>query len=110
MEKTLQTSGLLTMLLFSTKTNKQTNKQKKETEKHFNSLNLESRKFGLKVHNGETKYTTNHADSEDILTDQEKIEKVTEFKYLRQTTHLKDTTKEEIYARIRAAWGCFGDK
>ena len=27
---------------------------------------------------------------------------------MRQTTHLKDTTKEEIYARIRAAWSCFG--
>ena len=51
---------------------------------------------------------TNHADSEDILIDQQKIEKVTEFKYLGQTTHLKDTTKEEIYARIRAAWSCFG--
>ena len=44
----------------------------------------------------------------DILIDQQKIEKVTEFKYLGQTTHLKDTTKEEIYARIRAAWSCFG--
>ena len=51
---------------------------------------------------------TNHADSEDILIDQQKIEEVTEFKYLGQTTHLKDTTNEEIYARIRAAWSCFG--
>ena len=51
---------------------------------------------------------TNHADSEDLLIDQQKIEKVTEFKCLGQTTHLKDTTKEEIYARIRAAWSCFG--
>ena len=51
---------------------------------------------------------TNYADSEDILIGQQKIEKVTEFKYLGQTTHLKDTTKEEIYARIRAAWSCFG--
>ena len=50
---------------------------------------------------------TNDADSEYILTDQEKIEKVTEFKYLGQTTHLKETTKE-TYARIRAAWSCFG--
>ena len=53
---------------------------------------------------------TNHADSEDILIDQQRIEEVTEFKYLGQTTHLKDTTKEEIYARIRAAWSCFGKK
>ena len=44
------------------------------------------------------KYMTNHADSEDILIDQQKIEKVTEFKYLGQTTHLKDTTKEVIIA------------
>ena len=50
---------------------------------------------------------TNHVDSEDIQIDQEKIEEVTEFKYLGQTTHLKNTTKEEIYARIRAAWSCF---
>ena len=27
---------------------------------------------------------------------------MTKFKYLGQTAHLKDTTKEEIYARIRA--------
>ena len=92
------------MLLFSTK---QQNKWKKE---HLNKLNSESLKVGLKIHKGKTKHMTNHADSEDILTDQQKIEKVTEFKYLGQTTHLKDTTKEEIYARIRAAWSCFGEK
>ena len=62
------------------------------------------------MHKGKTKYTTNHADSEDILTDQQKIEKVTEFKWLGQTTHLKDTTKEEIYARIKGACSCFGKK
>ena len=53
---------------------------------------------------------TNHADSEEILTDQQKMEKVTECKYFGQNTHPKDTTKEEIYARIRAAWSCFGRK
>ena len=61
-------------------------------EKHLNNLNSESLKVGLKIHKGKTKYMTNHADSEDILIDQQKIEKVTEFKYLGQTTHLKDTT------------------
>ena len=35
---------------------------------------------------------TNHADSEDMLIDQQKIEKVTESKYIGQTTHFKDTT------------------
>ena len=38
------------------------------------------------------------------------MEKVTNFKYVGQTTHLKDTAKEEIYARIRAAWSHFGKK
>ena len=62
-------------------------------EKHLNSLNSESLKVGL-IHKGKTKYMTNHADSEHILIDQEKIEKVTEYSYLGQTTHLKDTTEE----------------
>ena len=46
----------------------------------------------------------------DLLIDQQKIEKVAEFQCLGQTIHLKDITKEEIYARIRAAWSCFGKK
>ena len=86
------------------------NETTKQMEKHLNNLNSESLKVGLKIHKGNTKYMTNHADSEDILTDQQNMEKVTEFKYLGQSTHLKDTTKEEIYARIRAAWSCLGKK
>ena len=73
-------------------------------------MNSESLKVGLRMHKGKTKYMTIHADNEDILIDQQKNEKVTEFKYLGQTTHLKNTTKEEIYARIRAASSCFGKK
>ena len=79
-------------------------------EKHLNSLNSESLKVGLKIHKGKTKYMTNHANSEELLIDQQKKKKkkkVTEFKYLGQSTHLKDTTEEEIYASIRAAWSCF---
>ena len=81
-----------------------------EKRQFLNILNSESLKVDLKIHEGKTKYMANHADSEDIPTDQENIEKVTEFKYLGQTTHLKDTTKEEIYARIRAERSCFGKK
>ena len=77
-------------------------------EKHLNSLNSESLKVGLKIHKGKTKYMTTHADSEYMPTDRENIEKVTEFKYLGQTTHIKDTIKEEIFARIRAASNSFG--
>ena len=47
------------------------------------------------MHKGKTKYMINHADSGDILIDQGAIEKVTKFKYLGQTTNLKDTTKEK---------------
>ena len=82
------------MLLFSTK------KQNK-WEKHLNRLSTESLKVGHKVHEGEPKDMTSHADNED-KNDQERTEKVTKFKYLGQTTHLKDSTKE-IYVRIRAA-------
>ena len=84
------------------------NETTKQMEKHLNNFNSESLKVGFKIHKGKTEYMTNHADSEDILIDQHKIGKVTEFKYLGQTTHLKDTTKEEIYGRIRVAWSCFG--
>ena len=80
------------------------NETTKQMEKHLNNINSESLKVGLKIHKGKTKYTTNHADSEDILIDQQKIEKVTEFKYLGQTIHLEDTTKEEIYARMELFW------
>ena len=85
------------------------NETARQMEKHLNSLNSESLKVGLKIHKGKTKYMTNPADSGDILIDQQNIEKVTEFKYLGQNTHLKDTTKEVIYARIRAEWSCFGN-
>ena len=70
-------------------------------EIHLNSLNSESLKVGLKINRGKTTYTTNYTDSEDIQTDQDKIYKGTKLKYLGQTTFLKDTTQEEIYARQR---------
>ena len=41
-------------------------------KKKKNILNSESLKIGLKIHQGTTKYMTNHADSEDILTDRQK--------------------------------------
>ena len=67
----------------------------KQMEKHLNNLNSESLKVGLKIHKGKTKYMTNHADSEDILIDQQKIEKVTEFKYLDKPHTLKTPLKKK---------------
>ena len=81
---------------------------KKKT--HLNSLNSESLKVGLKIHKGKTKYMTNHADSEEILIDQQKIEKVAEFKYLGQNTHLKNTTKKKKYMPVSEQRGAVLEK
>ena len=92
------------------------NNKKTKHGKALNSLNSESLNTGLKRHKEQTKYLTNNADNEDILTEQEKKkrEKVTKFKYLGQTSdHTFDLRKEkkrEIYTRIIAAWICFGKK
>ena len=100
MGRTLQSYGLLTTLLFSTK-----NRNKWQIPKQSELRKSESWPRNTQR---KTKYMANHADSEDILI--KKKFKVTDFKYLGQNTHLKDTAKEEIYARIRAACVCFGKK
>ena len=60
------------------------------------------------MHKGKTKYMTNFETNETIQIEDEIIEKVKSYKYLGQTTHLKDTTKEELTCRVRAGWSCFG--
>ena len=65
-EKILQTSGLPTMLLFST------TKQKWKTLKQSELRKSES---WPKNTQGKTKYKTSHADSENILMDQKKMKK-----------------------------------
>ena len=44
-------------------------------ENHSNNLNTESLKVGLKIHKGKTKYKTNYTVGEDIVIDQEKLQK-----------------------------------
>ncbi|GFO28269.1 endonuclease-reverse transcriptase [Plakobranchus ocellatus] len=77
-------------------------------EEQLNVLNNISLESGLKMHQGKTKYMNNFESNKDITIDKEKIEKVESYKYLGQTTYLKDTTKEEVTCRIRAGWSCFG--
>ena len=79
-----------------------------EMEEQLNRLNKNSKNIGLKMHKGKTKYMTNFQNDQEIHIDSEKIEEVTNYKYLGQTTYLKDTTKEEVTCRIRAGWSCFG--
>ena len=79
-----------------------------EMEEQLNRLNKHSKNIGLKMYKGKTKYMTNFQNDQEIHIESEKIEEVTNYKYLGQTTFLKDTTKEEVTCRIRAGWSCFG--
>ncbi|KAK3803056.1 hypothetical protein RRG08_027978 [Elysia crispata] len=79
-----------------------------DMEEQLNKLNTLSLETGLRMHKGKTKYMTNFESNENIHIENEEIEKVNSYKYLGQTTHLKETTKEEVTCRIRAGWSCFG--
>ena len=80
----------------------------KDMETQLNDLNKESKKVGLKMHKGKTKYMTNVATDEKIFIEDQEIERVEEYKYLGQTLKLKDCSKEEVLKRIKAGWSCFG--
>ncbi|GFR93951.1 endonuclease-reverse transcriptase [Elysia marginata] len=82
----------------------------KSMEEQLSNLNKISLDSGLKMHKGKTKYMINFESHENIQIDKEKIEEVPNYKYLGQTTYLKETTKEEVTCRIRAGWNCFGKK
>ena len=62
----------------------------KDMETQLNDLNKESKKVGLKMHKGKTKYMTNVATDEKIFIEDQEIERVEEYKYLGQTLKLKD--------------------
>ena len=75
-------------------------------EKTSKQSELKNLKVDLKIHKGKTKYTTNNADSEDILLDQEtKWKKVTKFKYLAQTTQLQEKKSKPGSEQYRVALG-----
>ncbi|GFS25595.1 endonuclease-reverse transcriptase [Elysia marginata] len=80
----------------------------KSMEEQLNNLNKISLESGLKMHKGKTKYMINFESHENIQINKEKIEEVPNYKYLGQTTYLKETTKKEVTCRIRAGWNCFG--
>ena len=77
-------------------------------EIQFNKLNINSKKVGLKIHKGKTKYMTNFSELHTIRIENDDIEKVEEYKYLGQTLKMENTTKEEVMVRVKAAWRCFG--
>ena len=80
----------------------------KDMEVLLNDLNRESKKVGLKIHKGKTKYMTNYQTKDRIVIENEEIEKVDQYKYLGQTVKLENHTREEVMIRIKAGWSCFG--
>ena len=80
----------------------------KDMEIQLNILNQESKKVGLKIHRGKTKFMTNYETSEKIEIDNIEIEKVDQYKYLGQTIATEDRTANETQLRIKAGWLVFG--
>ena len=79
-----------------------------EMEEQLNKLNKESKKCGLKIHKGKTKFMTNFETEEEIKIENEKIEKVESYNYLGQITTTKRKLEDEVKERIRKTWSCFG--
>ena len=82
-------------------------KTTKEMEEHLNKLNTESKKCGLKIHKGKTKFMTNFETDEEIKIENEKLEKVESYNYLGQITTTNRKSEDEIKERIRKSWSCF---
>ena len=77
-------------------------------EIQLNTINQESKKIGLKIHRGKTKFMTNFETNQKIEIDGIEIEKVYEYKYLGQTIAMEDRTSNEAQLRIKAGWSVFG--
>ncbi|GFS07190.1 endonuclease-reverse transcriptase [Elysia marginata] len=77
-------------------------------EEQLNTLNKISKEVGLKMHKGKTKYMTNFQTTKKIQIENKEMKRVQSYKYLGQTTSLKDTSNEEVARRIRAGWSCSG--
>ena len=62
----------------------------------LNSSNKESKKFGLKIHGGKTKFTRNLQTNESIVVENDEIEKD---KCLGQMVKMEDNTREEVHIK-----------
>ena len=79
-----------------------------DMEVQLNILNEESKKVGLRIHRGKTKFMTNSVTTQNIEIEGIEIEKVEQYKYLGQTIALEDRTVNEVQLRIKAGWAVFG--
>ena len=64
----------------------------KNNETQLNIINEESRKIGLAIHRGKTKFITNFSTDEKIFIEGIEIEKVESYKYLGQTISVENRT------------------
>ena len=78
-------------------------KTTKKMGEHLNKLNTESKKCGLKIHKGKTKFMTNLETDEEIKIENEKLEKVESYNYLGQITTTNRKSEDEIKERIKKA-------
>ena len=66
------------------------------------TVNEESLKIGLKIHEGKTKFMTSIDTTDNIQINGTEIEKVTNYKYLGQTIAMENSMKQEVLIRIKA--------
>ena len=76
----------------------------KDMNHQLNTVNEESLNVGLKTHKGKTKFMTNTDTTDNIQTDGTKIEQVTNYDYLGQTTAIENMTRQEVSMRTKAGW------
>ena len=71
-------------------------------------MNAESLKIGLKLHEGKAKFMATIDTTDNIQIDGTETEKVTNCKYLGQTTAMENRTRQEVLMRVKAGWSVFG--
>ena len=79
----------------------------KNNETQLNIINEESKKIGLAIHRGKTKFITNYDTDEKIFIEGIEIEEVESYKYLGQMISMENRTLEEVLTRIKMGWSVF---
>ena len=67
-------------------------KTPQQMESQMNTLNNISKTVGRKMHKGKTKFMINYSNQDSLCIENKEIKKVEHYKYLCQTTYLRETT------------------
>ena len=79
----------------------------KDMEHESNTIRKKE-KIGLKIHKEKAKCMTSIDITYNIRIDRTETEKVTNYKYLGQTTAMESRTRQKVLVKIRAGWSVFG--